>query len=256
MTILQTLLLSVIEGITEFLPISSTGHLILANRLLSVPQTEFIKTFDIFIQLGAIMAVVVLYWKKLLQSRGLTVTVLAGFAPTAVLGALLYPFIKTVLLDNPQVVAVSLITGGIILLLFEWVIQQRNLPGKTMEGISYKHALVIGTVQSLSFVPGVSRAAATIVGAMAQGFSRKTAVEFSFLLSIPTMLAASAYDLYKNSNLLSSNNLILLGIGFITSFIMAWITIKALLKYIQHHTFVPFALYRVAVGVAFLLWVK
>lgn len=244
MTLFQAILLSIIEGITEFLPVSSTGHLILAAKLLGLAQTEFVKTFEIVIQLGAILAVVCLYGQRLVTSKKILARVVCAFLPTALAGYTLYPFVRGVLFDNPMVSISALLVGGVALILFEYMFKQRGREGK-IEDLSLFHVLLIGVVQSVSFIPGVSRAAATIFGGLAVGLSRTQAVEFSFLLAIPTMFAASGLDFIKSGARLSSSEFFLLGIGLIGSFITAFAVIRWFIGFIKRHTFIPFGIYRI-----------
>jgi len=190
MTLLQSIILGIVEGITEFLPISSTGHLILASRLLGLPQSDFQKSFEIAIQLGAIASVIVLYWRRFLEPAVLT-KVLVAFVPTGIIGFALYRVVKTYFFDS---------LGGVALIVFELLHREKDDAVGDVASISYSKALLIGLFQSLSIVPGVSRAGATIVGGLIVGLSRRTIVEFSFLLAVPTMLAATGYDLLKNAS--------------------------------------------------------
>lgn len=251
MNFLDSFVLGIIEGVTEFLPISSTGHLILTSHLLKIPQTEFLKTFEIAIQLGAILAVVFLYFKTLTQNLNLTKKILVAFIPTAVIGLSFYKFIKNYLLDNEIVVLISLFLGGMVLIVFEKFHQEKNNAIHSLTDISYKQSFIIGLFQSVAIIPGISRAAATIVGGLTQSISRKTIVEFSFLLAIPTMLAASGLDLLKTAGDFSKNEFLLLLAGFATSFVIAILAIKFLLKFIQNHTFIAFGIYRVALAAIF-----
>ncbi|MBI4991504.1 undecaprenyl-diphosphate phosphatase [Candidatus Gottesmanbacteria bacterium] len=253
MTYLQSIILSVIEGITEFLPISSTGHLILTSDLLKISQTEFQKSFEIIIQLGAILSVVVIYFQTLLRKRKIWEKVLVAFLPTGVLGFTLYKLIKHYLLGNTVVVLLSLFIGGIVLIILEKMHNEEKSKLDDIEKISLKNAFFIGLFQSISMIPGVSRAAATIFGGLYLGLNRKTAVEFSFLLAIPTMLAATVLDLYKSHLSFTSYEYLLLLLGFAGAFITAFVTVKYFLRFIQSHTFVPFGIYRVILAVAF--WV-
>ena len=207
MTIIQALILSVIEGVTEFLPVSSTGHLILAGSLLKIPSTDFVKSFEIAIQLGAILAVVGLYWQKLFTNTKLWLPLIAGFLPTAAVGLVGYSFIKHNLLGNTTVVLWSLGIGGGVLLFIDKLVGGKQ---KSLTTLSWKDAVVIGAFQAISVVPGVSRAAATIIGGLVAGLERKLAVEFSFLLAIPTMMAATGLDLVKSGWGFSSSEWLLL----------------------------------------------
>ena len=260
MTIIQSIIMGLVEGLTEFLPISSTAHLIIAGNLLHIPSSEFLKTFEISIQLGAILAVVVLYWKKIWSSWNLIFKIATAFVPTAIIGLILYKIVKRYLLDNLIVIALALLIGGIIIILFEKYYSKKNAVNneaesdskKELSEISYKQAALIGVFQSLAVVPGVSRAAATIVGGLSLGISRKNIVEFSFLLAIPTMLAATVLDIYKTPPVLNGNDLTVWIIGFIVAFITAIIGIKFLIKYVQKNDFRVFGWYRVILGLAVL----
>lgn len=256
MDLLQALTLSLIEGITEFLPISSTGHLVLTAHLLKINQTEFVKSFEIFIQLGAILAVVILYWKTLINFNVWKNIVLA-FIPTAILGLVFYDYIKEVLLGNVLVTLATLFLGGIILIFVDSLFQENDSGKKkieSMEKLTPKVALLIGLAQSVSMIPGVSRAAATIIGGLFLGLSKKTAVEFSFLLAIPTMLAATGLDLVKSSFQFTTVELGLLGVGFLGSFITALVAVKWFIKYVQNHNFVAFGVYRIVLALIFWLF--
>jgi undecaprenyl-diphosphatase len=247
MNLIQTLLLSVIEGVTEFLPISSTGHLILANKFLGITPTDFTKSFDIIIQLGAILAVVWLYKDQLLKSTKYWLVILAGFLPTAIVGFILYPFIKGYLLESPMVVVVSLFLGGLVLLIIDRYTTRQNL---NLTTLTWKAALVIGVFQAISIIPGVSRAAATIIGGLLLGLDRKSAVEFSFLLAVPTMAAATGLDILKTHLAFSSAELVLLGVGFGVAFITAIASVKFLLTYVKSHSFRSFGIYRIVLAIA------
>lgn len=247
MYLIQTLILSIVEGLTEFLPVSSTGHLILASELLRLQQTEFVKSFEIIIQFGAILAVVVIYFKKLFNFK-LWKNVLLAFIPSAVIGFIFYGFIKEYLIGNSQVVILSLLLGGIFMIVFE-----KFFKPKKSSVLSTKHYVLIGFAQSLAMIPGVSRAMATIFGGMIVGMDRKKATEFSFLLAIPTMLGATVLDLYKTGFNFHTTYYILLATGFVGSFITALITVKWLIKYIQTHNFTYFGVYRIILSLLFWL---
>jgi len=249
MNAVQVVLLSIIEGITEFLPVSSTGHLILASKLLRIQTTEFTKSFEIFIQLGAIMAVVTLYWRMLLGNRKLWVPLIMAFIPTAIVGFTLYPYIKGYLLDNTLVTTISLFVGGLVLIGFEKIYTEKS------ERLTWQRALMIGMFQSLSVVPGVSRAAATIIGGLSAGLSRKEAVEFSFLLALPTMAAATGLDLVKSAGTFDPNQFGILALGFCIAWFTAYFTVKLFLAYIKTHTFISFGVYRVILALVFWLFV-
>ncbi len=262
MNFLDAILLGVVEGITEFLPISSTAHLILAGRVLGIPDSEFLKSFEIAIQLGAILAVVTLYWRSFLNFEMLK-KIAAGFIPTAILGLIFYKSVKAILGDV-SVVLWALFIGGIILIAFEKWYKKKvtSIPTGTRdtlpaqaglhgENMSVRQCVVVGLCQAVAFIPGVSRAAATIIGGLAMGISRKTIAEYSFLLAVPTMAAATGLDLIKNrESVFSSENLLLILTGLFVSYIVAIYAIKMLLSFIQKHNFSPFGVYRVLIAVA------
>lgn len=254
MDLISALILGIVEGITEFLPISSTGHLILTAHLLKIAQTDFLKSFEIAIQLGAILSVVVLYWRSLIADIKALKRVLAAFIPTAIIGFLLYKVIKNYLLGNERIVLISLFLGGIFLILFELLYREKETASSSIADISYGQAVAIGLFQSISVIPGVSRAAATICGGLLLGLKRKTIVEFSFLLAVPTMLAATGFDLIKSAGSFSSAQFGLLAVGFIVSFITAIFGIKFLLNFIKGHNFVSFGIYRIAAALLFWLF--
>lgn len=245
MDIFQAVILSIVEGISEFLPISSTGHLVLTSHLLNIEQTEFVKSFEIIIQLGAILAVVVLYWKTLITKRMLWPKLLIAFLPTAIVGLTLYKIIKGFLIGNPEVTLWALFLGGILLIVFEKLYEEKLHHTDSLEKITSKNAFLIGVAQSFSIVPGVSRAAATIIGGLFVGLKRNVAVEFSFLLAIPTMFAATALDLKESALNFTTQEFMVLGVGFIGAFITAILAIKFFIKYVQNHTFIPFGIYRI-----------
>lgn len=255
MNIIHAIILSVIEGITEFLPISSTGHMVLASTLLKIQETDFVKSFEIIIQLGAILAVLLLYWKKLLTNKETFIRVAIAFIPTAIVGLILYKYIKDVLLGNPWIVVWSLGIGGVLLLLLEKFHKEKTEHKDEIKTMTLKQALVIGVAQSVSVIPGVSRAAATIVGALLVGMKREPAVEFSFLLAIPTMAAATGLDLLKSGKHFTGSQYELLVIGFVGAFITALITVKWFIGFVKTHTFVPFGIYRIIAALAFYFFV-
>ncbi len=254
MNIIEAIILGVIEGVTEFLPISSTGHLILAARCLGLVQTEFVKSFQIIIQLGAILSVIVLYWKTFLSGLGLYRKLFVAFIPTAIVGSIFYRFIKGYLFDNNKVIIWALFLGGVAIILFEHFYRERGEAVKELPAVSYPQAFLIGLFQSLAVIPGVSRAAATIIGGLIVGLSRKIIVEFSFLLAVPTMAAAASLDLLKSANSFSKEQFAVLIMGFFVSFIVALLTIKFLLIFIKKHNFVLFGIYRILLALVF--WFK
>lgn len=253
MGILESVVLGLIEGVTEFLPISSTGHLILASELLRIPDSDFLKTFEIAIQLGAILSVVVLYWKSFLDIEILKRLIVA-LIPTGIIGFALYSFVKSYLLGSEAVVLWALLLGGIALIVFE-LLHKESEGAATPLHISYTQSLLIGFFQAIAIVPGISRAAATILGGLFLGIRRAAIVEFSFLLAVPTMVAATGYDLLKNAGSFSSTDVSSLAVGFVTSFIVAILAIKFLLSFIHTHSFIAFGVYRIAIAVLFFLFV-
>ena len=256
MNFFEAVVFGVVEGITEFLPISSTGHLILTAHLLKLPESDFLKTFQIAIQFGAILAVVVLYGRSLILNRKILSRVAVAFLPAAGLGFIFYKVIKNVLLENESVVLWSLFLGGIFLVCFELFYSKKEALGGELEDISFGQSFIIGIFQAVAVVPGVSRAAATIIGGLLLGLKRKTIVEFSFLLAIPTMAAATGYDLFKNAVVFSSQDVILLACGFAVSFIVAVFSIRFLLHYIKNHNFMVFGIYRILVALLFWLTLR
>lgn len=252
MDIFTSIILGIVEGITEFLPISSTAHLILSAKLLSLPQTEYLKSFEIVIQLGAILSVVVLYWKSLLNIEVIKRLIIA-FIPTGVIGLVFYKLAKQYLLGNTSVVLWALLLGGVLIILFEHIYKSNDNTPQEISTISYRQCLAIGLFQSIAIVPGVSRSAATVIGGLLLGLKRKTIVEFSFLLAVPTMLAATGLDLLKNYKEFSSSQFGYLGLGFAVSFIVALLSIKFLLRYIKNHDFKAFGVYRIVIAIIFWL---
>lgn len=256
MDYLQALILSFVEGVTEFLPISSTGHLILVSELLKIEQTNFVKDFEIIIQLGAICSVIFLYWKTLSKNTQAWRRIITAFMPTAVIGFALYAIIKNFLLGNTYVTLAALLIGGLLLIILELLYKEKEHHISKIEEISFKNAFLIGVAQSIAVIPGVSRSAATVIAALFLGTKRKTAVEFSFLLAIPTMIAASGLDILKaDFGTYSQQQYIALAIGFIGSFVFAIIAIRFLLDFIRTHTFIPFGIYRIILAVLFWLLV-
>jgi len=253
MPFVDAIILGVIEGATEFLPISSTGHLILANELLGNAPTEFAKTFEIVIQLGAILAVVALYVRAFLDIEKLK-KIIVAFIPTGLIGFALYPIVKTYLLESIPVVLGALAIGGVVLIVFDYFHRERG--GELVEKpMSYRNAALIGLFQAISIIPGVSRSAATILGGLALGYSRTAIVEFSFLLAVPTMLAASGYDLFNHGFTFTNGEWLTLLIGFVISFIVAVIAIRWLLHYVKNHSFSAFGIYRILLAVIFLMFI-
>lgn len=252
MTLTQTIIIAIIEGITEFLPISSTGHMILASSLMKIHEDDFVKTFEIAIQLGAIMAIVLMYIKRFFQGITIYLKLATAFVPTAIVGFFAYSFIKAYLF-NPIIVAISLIVGGIVLILIDKKVVGMKSQTDVLENITYKNAFFIGLIQCFSMIPGVSRAAATIIGGVFNGLDKKQATEFSFLLAVPTMFAASSYDLLKTPVIFTKHDYFLLVVGFIIAMITAWIAVKIFLRIVENFGFKYFGYYRIVIGVVFLL---
>lgn len=259
---LKALLLGIIEGLTEFLPVSSTGHLIIAADILHFNGSSA-KTFEIVIQLGAILAVCWHYRARLIvllrtspkeqavQNFNFILNLCLAFLPAAVLGLVFHGYIKEHLF-TPFNVAIALIVGGVIIL---WVEQRRYTPRiNSVDEVRWKTALKIGLCQAVALIPGTSRSGATIMGGLLFGLSRQTATEFSFFLAIPTMFAATLYDLYKSWHLLNSHDIGLFAVGFIAAFVSALLMVKALLAYVAHHSFRSFAWYRIGFGVLVLIY--
>lgn len=261
--LLKAAVMSVVEGLTEFLPISSTGHLILAGALLGF-HGEKAKVFDIAIQTGAIFAVILVYWERIKstivelpterRAQKFALNVIVGFLPAVVLALIFGKFIKAHLF-TPYVVATTFILGGFIIL---WA-EKRSASGagvarvNSVDDMTVMDALKVGLVQCLAMIPGTSRSGATIIGGMFLGLSRKTATDFSFFLAIPTLIGAGVYSLYKERALLSAADIPLFGVGLVFSFISAWLCVRWLLKYISSNSFVPFAYYRIIFGIVVLV---
>jgi len=263
---LKAALMGIVEGLTEFLPISSTGHLILAGSLMEFGQAighDKAKVFDIAIQTGAILAVILVYWQRLRdtvvglgsepRAQRFAVNVIIGFLPAVVLGLLLGKAIKAHLF-TPTVVATTFIIGGLIIL---WAERKERdaafVRVHSVDDMSWLDALKVGCVQCLALVPGTSRSGASIIGGMMMGLSRQAATEYSFFLGIPTLVGAGAYSLYKERHLLSLADAPLFGIGLLMSFLSAWVCVRWLIRYVSSHTFVPFAWYRIVFGVLILV---
>lgn len=257
--LLKALILGIVEGLTEFLPISSTGHLIIVGSLLDYTDEQS-KVFKIVIQLGAILAVCWHFRERIGQALGglasdpvqqrFASLLLVGFLPAAVLGVLFHSTIKTYLF-NPVTVALALIGGGFLILYIEKRAYHPRV--QAVDDMGWKDALKVGFAQSIAMFPGVSRSGATIMGGLMFGLSRKAATEFSFFLAIPTMFAATVYDVAKNWQLLRLEDLPVFSVGFVASFVAAMLTVKALLRFISNHTFIGFAWYRIVFGCVVLL---
>ena len=259
--LLTIILLGIVEGLTEFIPVSSTGHLVLAAELLGF-ESEAAGTFEIVIQLGAILAVIVLYWRRFFDvgmglTRGdagallFTRNVFLGFLPSMVIGFVVYDYVKA-MLESPILVAVALIVGGFAILAIERLVKRPRFD--SVEAMSWKAALGVGLIQCLSMIPGVSRSGATIIGALSLGVERRTAAEYSFFLAVPTMLAASSYDLLRSGADLGEGAWGTIAVGFVVSFIVALVVIKWFIAIVSRIGFAPFAWYRIVVGSLALVW--
>ena len=256
MTFFHTIILGIVEGLTEFLPVSSTAHIDIVRSLLSIPSTEFIKSFEIIIQLGAILAVVVLFFKKVFSSWLYIRNLIIAFIPTGIIGFILYKLIKSFLLGNLWVEAMALLVGGIIIIIFENYQskhQDINTEKIRLEELTFKQLIILGTAQALAVIPGVSRSGAVIISGRAIGLGRSLITEFSFLLAVPTMLSATVYDIYKSGFSFSGSEWGTILIGFIFSFLVALLVIKWFLGYIRKHTFKIFGWYRIFLGLILIL---
>ncbi|MCA1244814.1 undecaprenyl-diphosphate phosphatase [Stappia stellulata] len=255
-TLIGALILGLVEGLTEFIPVSSTGHILLLGHFIGFQSTG--KTFEVLIQLGAILAILTVYAHRLIaialalphqaSARRFVFGVLLAFLPAAVIGVMLHGFIKTVLFESPALICSTLVIGGVILL----VIDKMPLTPRYHDAMDYPLwlCLAIGFCQTLAMVPGVSRSGATIAGALLMGTDKRSAAEFSFFLAMPTMAGAFAYDLFKNRDILSMDDAAIIGVGFVAAFITAVFVVRGLLDFVGKHGFAPFAWWRIAVGLA------
>ena len=253
MTILHSLILSITEGLTEFLPISSTGHMVLLSHFLDIKESATLSTFEIVVQVGAIGAVIVLYFKKLFEME-IIKKLIIGFIPTGVVGLLVFPHIK-VWLQNPLLVAFTMLIGGILILIIEnWYAKKiDNKEVIETKNITYKEAFLLGVYQSIAVVPGVSRSGAMIIGGLTMKLPRKILTEFTFLLAVPTMIVATLYTVYKQHSTLSFDDATTIFFGTLISFIVALIVVKYFLNYIRSHSFKIFGWYRILLGIILLI---
>jgi len=259
--VLTAILLGILEGLTEFLPVSSTGHLILASEMLGFTGESSV-TFKIAIQLGAILAILVIYWRRFWgvglgllhrqpDAMAFTRNILLGFAPALVIGVMVYDAVR-VAIQTPLIVAVALVVGGVLILLLERMVKTVRVA--SVETMPFGTALAIGLVQCIAMIPGVSRSGATIMGALTMGVERRTAAEFSFFLAVPTMLAATVYALWQDRALLNADDLGMIAIGFGAAFLTALVVVKAFVKVVARFGFAPFAWYRIVIGSVALIW--
>jgi len=251
MNLFKALILGIVEGITEFLPISSTAHLIIASKLLNISQTEFQKFFEVFIQSGAILAVVFIYIQYILKNPKIIKSVLISFIPTVIVGFLLHKVIKNIFFESFYLIIGSLFSVGLLFIVFEYLVKNKRIVlKKSIIQLTIFDAVVIGMVQSLSVVPGVSRAGAVMLGMMAFGYKREESAVYSFLLAVPTIFAAGAFDLYQSRKIIFSSldNIWILIFGFWISFIFAYISIKWLINYLKKNSLVVFGIYRIIIS--------
>ena len=252
MTLIDAALFGVVEGLTEFLPVSSTGHLIMLSKLLGIEQTESQKAFEVIIQFGAVLAVLGVYFQKIISNKDLMLKLLIAFLPTGILGFLLYKHVKDLFV--PTTIAYMLIAGGIVFIVLEKFYKPKEHHTAQIEELSIKQALLIGFAQSCAMVPGTSRSGATIIGGLLAGLNRKLAVEFSFLLALPTMFVATSYDIFKHHNEMVIDDVSALVVGFGMAFLVALLAVKTFLKFISKVSFIPFGIYRIIIGFLFLYY--
>ena len=255
MTIFLALILGAVEGLTEFFPISSTGHLIFLSELFQIPETDSLKLFQVFIQFGAVLAILVLYWKDILRERKIISSAIVGFIPAMIVGFVLYKTIKDFFFGNLMVVGLALIIGGVLIFIFEKYHVKREMDeSKIKDRIpNNREAFIIGLAQALAVIPGTSRSLMTVLSGLSLGFKRERIVFFSFVLSIPTIGAASLYDLYKTSAVISSTDILFLIIGFLSAFLVSFFVLKVFLGYVKKNSFKIFGFYRILLGLFILL---
>lgn len=256
MSIINTIILGIVEGITEFLPISSTFHLIRASEILGIQETPFLDVFNVFIQSGAIFAVIFLYWKDILFNRKLFTKLILSFIPTAIFGLVFYDVIKSVFFKSDLPTILVFIIIGVLFLIIEKLIDKKKITlSLSISQISYKTAILIGIFQACAIFPGVSRSGAVMLGMMILGFKRYDAAKYSFMLSIPTIFAASFFDLFEMRNIIfsSSSNIRLILIGFFVAMVSAFFVVKWLIKYLQKNSLEVFGWYRIIFGILLLL---
>lgn len=249
MSWIEALIIAIVEGITEFLPVSSTGHMIITQKVLGIENSEFIKAFIINIQFGAILSVVVLYWNRFFQTLTFYYKLFIAFLPAAFLGLLFSDFIDS-MLENVVIVAIMLIVGGVVLVFVDSWFKDNE---KRNQQVTYKKSFIIGLFQVMAMVPGVSRSAATIIGGMTQNLSKKSAAEFSFFLAVPTMFAAAGYKLVQNYQVVTTDNIGILVFGNVIAFIVALLAIKTFITFITQNGFKIFGYYRIIVGAIILI---
>jgi undecaprenyl-diphosphatase len=253
MSIIQSIILGIVEGLTEFLPVSSTGHMIITSSIMGIAENPYTKAFTVAIQFGAILSVIVLYWRRFIKSLDFYYKLFVAFLPAAVVGLILIKYINE-MLGNVIVVAISLFIGGIVLLFVDdWFKESENTPDKE---VTYKNSFVVGLFQIIAMIPGVSRSAATIIGGLEQKLNRKTAAEFSFFLAVPTMFAATCFKIfrfYTNGPGFNNTQIDILIIGNIVAFLVAMLAIKSFIEYLTNHGFKIFGWYRIIIGLIILI---
>lgn len=255
MDVFEAVIIAIVEGLTEFLPISSTGHMILTSAVLGLDNSAFLKTYEISIQLGAIMAIAWIYAGRFYSNFVMYYKLFVAFVPTMVIGFLAYDLIKTYLFST-WVVSITLVLGGVLFIWLDTFIERRKSVYSELDAIAPKNAFWIGVIQGLSVIPGISRAGATIVGGLMNGFDKRQAMEFSFLLAVPTMLAATTYDLIKTPIEFTNDQIKILGIGGVIAFVAAWAAVKFMLAFVGKYGFAWFGWYRIALGLIFLILLK
>lgn len=258
MNLLNAIIQGIVEGVTEFLPISSTAHLILVSKFLHIPQTDFQKFFEVFIQSGAILAVIFLYSKYVFKHKNLIKNILFSFIPTAVIGLVLYKIIKKVFFESNFLIVGTMILFGVVFLIVEHLVKTKKLAlKKDLQKVTWKEAILIGISQAIAVVPGVSRSGVVMVTMMGLGYKRDESAIYSFLLAVPTLFAASALDVFKMRSIIfstSQRNLIYLFVGFLISFITAYISVKWLILYLQKKSLVLFGWYRIILGASLIIF--
>lgn len=257
MDLLSALILGIVEGVTEFLPVSSTAHLILVSKWLGIPQSEWQKFFEVFIQSGAILAVVLLYWQYFIKHRKVQLNIILSFLPTAIVGYFLFGTIKNVFFESTNLIVAALFSVGAVFIILEYLVKKKLIVlHKSLMQISWIDAVLIGSVQALAVLPGVSRAGAVIVVMMLLGYKREDAAVYSFLLAVPTILAASAFDLYKMSGQFAGmgETLTYVVVGFVASFVTAYFSVKWLIGYLKRNSLASFGFYRIVLAIIIVLF--
>lgn len=253
MTIFDAVVLGIVEGLLEFLPVSAAGHLTLVGHILNInTENPAFKIYEIFMQMGAVIAVIILYFRRLLVDKDIWLKIILGFIPTGAIGFLFYKPIKHYLLGNVLITAIMVLLGGIIILMVE---SKNRVPKvSNLKDVSIKDAIIIGFIQSLALIPGVSRSGATIIGAMLIGFERRTATEFSFLIAIPTILSAGFYSILKDHSQIHSQDILPMGVSFITALVFAILSVKVFLRFVSFNNLKVFGFYRIITGIIYIIY--